>query len=98
MTTSGTTGIPKCMEWTGCARLAQARHYISKLKITRDDVIIRGGQNIFPQEIEDLLVQHAKITEIAIVRMSDRQMGEKACAYVVLKPHQEFTFKEMVFF
>ncbi len=62
------------------------------------DIIIRGGQNIYPKEVEDLLVQHPKIAEVAIVRMPDQQMGEKACAYVVPKPQQEFTFEEMVSF
>jgi len=62
------------------------------------DIIIRGGQNVYPKEMEDQLVQHAKIAEVAIVRMPDRQMGEKACAYVVLKPQQRFTFEEMVSF
>lgn len=62
------------------------------------DVIIRGGQNIYPKEVEDLLSQHEKIAEVAIVRMPDREMGEKACAYVVLKPQQELTFEEMVSF
>jgi len=60
------------------------------------DIIIRGGQNIYPKEVEDLLIQHAKITEVAIVRMPDRQMGEKACAYIVLKPRQRLNFEEMV--
>ena len=62
------------------------------------DIIIRGGQNIYPKEVEDQLVQHAKIAEVAIVRMPDRQMGEKACAYIVLKPQQTLTFEEMVSF
>ncbi len=62
------------------------------------DIIIRGGQNIYPKEMEDQLVQHAKIAEAAIVRMPDRQMGEKACAYIVLKPQQRLTFEEMVSF
>ncbi len=62
------------------------------------DIIIRGGQNIYPKEIEDLLMQCPKIAELAIVRMPDRQMGEKACAYIVLKPRQTLTFEEMVTF
>lgn len=62
------------------------------------DIIIRGGQNIYPKEVEDQLASHAKIAEVAIVRMPDRQMGEKACAYIVLKPRQRLTFEEMVSF
>jgi non-ribosomal peptide synthetase component E (peptide arylation enzyme) len=62
------------------------------------DIIIRGGQNIYPKEIEDQLIQHEKIAEVAIVRMPDPQMGEKACAYIVPKPQQRVTFEEIVSF
>jgi non-ribosomal peptide synthetase component E (peptide arylation enzyme) len=62
------------------------------------DIIIRGGQNIYPKEVEDQLIQHDKIAEVAVVRMPDRQMGEKACAYIVLKPQQRLTFEAMVSF
>lgn len=64
----------------------------------KKDVIIRGGQNIYPVEIENLLLTHPKIANVAIVKMPDPLMGEKACAYVVLKEGQEFTFDEMVTF
>jgi non-ribosomal peptide synthetase component E (peptide arylation enzyme) len=62
------------------------------------DMIIRGGQNIYPAEIEGLLNEHPKISAIAIVSMPDREFGEKACAYVVPKPGETFTFDEMVSF
>lgn len=64
----------------------------------KKDVIIRGGQNIYPKEMEDLLLQHPKLSEVAIVKMPDREMGEKACAFVVLKPGESFTFQEMTSF
>ncbi|MBN2125769.1 MAG: AMP-binding protein [Deltaproteobacteria bacterium] len=64
----------------------------------KKDVIIRGGQNIYPKEIEDLLLQHPKVSEAAIVKMPDPEMGEKACAFVVLRPGQSFAFEEMVSF
>lgn len=59
------------------------------------DVIIRGAQNIYPVEIENLLFTHPKVSQVAIVGMPDLMMGEKACAYVVPKPGMEFTFEEM---
>ena len=59
------------------------------------DIIIRGGQNIYPAEIESLMQAHPKIAEVAVVAMPDTVMGEKACAYVVPKAGQSFTFKEM---
>ncbi|MEJ2717752.1 MAG: AMP-binding protein [Deltaproteobacteria bacterium] len=62
------------------------------------DVIIRGGQNIYPAEIEGLLNEHPKVSAISIVAMPDREFGERCCAYVVPKPGETFTFEEMVSF
>lgn len=47
------------------------------------DIIIRKGENISPKEVEDLLLTHDDITEIAIVGVPDPQTGERACAVVV---------------
>ncbi len=62
------------------------------------DMIIRGGQNIYPAEIEGLLLAHPQVSAAAVVRMPDRVMGERACAYIVLKPGGELSFEEMVSF
>jgi non-ribosomal peptide synthetase component E (peptide arylation enzyme) len=62
------------------------------------DIIIRGGQTIYPKEIEEILAQHPKVSEAALVRLSDVEMGEQACAFVVPKPGQTLTFEEMVSF
>jgi len=48
------------------------------------DIIIRGGMNISTREIEDHLLQHPAIANVALVGMPDERLGEKACAYVVL--------------
>ena len=47
------------------------------------DLIIRGGQNIFPADIEAVLSQHPKINEVAVVGIPDAEMGERVCAFVV---------------
>ncbi len=47
------------------------------------DVIIRNGENIAPKEIEDLLVSHPDIAEVAIVGLADDKTGERACAVIV---------------
>ncbi|UGT91284.1 AMP-binding protein [Mycobacterium ostraviense] len=47
------------------------------------DIIIRNGENISPKEIEDILVNHPGIAEIAIVGLPDERTGERACAVVV---------------
>ncbi|RLC22882.1 MAG: o-succinylbenzoate--CoA ligase, partial [Deltaproteobacteria bacterium] len=62
------------------------------------DMIIRGGQNIYPAEIEGLLNEHPKVASVAIVGYPDREMGERCCAYVIPKAGQDFTFEEMVEF
>lgn len=62
----------------------------------KKDMIIRGGQNIYPAEIENLLLQHPRVFSVAVVGMPDPIMGEKACAYIVPKPGQTFSFVEMV--
>jgi len=62
------------------------------------DVIIRGGQNIYTSEIEELLMQHPKVNDVAIVRMPDPVMGEKQCAYVIPKRGQTFDSEEMISF
>ena len=47
------------------------------------DIIIRNGENIAPKEVEDLLVGHPDIAEIAIVGLPDPRTGERACAVIV---------------
>jgi len=50
------------------------------------DVIIRGGENIPVVEVEGILYGHPSIQEVAVVAMPDARLGERACAFVVLKP------------
>ncbi len=49
----------------------------------KKDMILRGAQNIFPKELEDILSAHPKIRDVAIVGMSDPVMGQRVVAYVV---------------
>jgi len=63
-----------------------------------DDVILRGGQNIYPAEIEILLADHPKIERVAVVGMPDRTMGQKCCAFVVSRQGEIPTFDEIVSF
>jgi non-ribosomal peptide synthetase component E (peptide arylation enzyme) len=64
----------------------------------KKEVIIRGGQNIYPAEIEGLLFMHPKVKHVAVVPMPDLIMGEKACAFVVTKDKEEMTFDDMTAF
>ena len=67
-----------------------------KIMGRKKDIIIRGGQNIYPKEIEDYLLAHRKVTNVAVVPMPDPLMGERACAFATVKPGEQFTFDEMV--
>ncbi|PSR20890.1 MAG: O-succinylbenzoate--CoA ligase [Sulfobacillus acidophilus] len=49
----------------------------------KKDMILRGAQNIFPKEIEDLLSAHPQVRDIAVVGMPDPILGERVCAFVV---------------
>jgi acyl-CoA synthetase (AMP-forming)/AMP-acid ligase II len=51
-----------------------------------DDTIIRGGENISPAEIEDVLIHHPGVREVAIIGLPDDEWGEKTCAVVVRQP------------
>lgn len=62
----------------------------------KKDMIIRGGQNIYPLEVENILRTHPKVLDVAIVGMPDPIMGEKCCAYVVSRPGRQLAFEEMV--
>ncbi|MBM4761274.1 medium-chain fatty-acid--CoA ligase [Bacillus sp. B15-48] len=53
------------------------------------DIIIRGGENISSTEIENILLQHPNVKEVAVVGMPDERLGERSCAYVVLNQPQD---------
>lgn len=59
------------------------------------DLIIRGGENIPVMEIENLLYKHPAIALAAIVGYPDARLGEKACAFVTVKPGHTFSIEEM---
>jgi acyl-CoA synthetase (AMP-forming)/AMP-acid ligase II len=62
------------------------------------DVIIRGGQNISSEEIENLLQGHPKLADVAVIGYPDERVGEKVCVVVVPKKDQTVTFEEIVDF
>ncbi|EEZ7630157.1 medium-chain fatty-acid--CoA ligase [Escherichia coli] len=71
------------------------------IKITgrKKDIIVRGGENISSREVEDILLQHPKIHDACVVAMPDERLGERSCAYVVLKaPHHSLSLEEVVVF
>jgi non-ribosomal peptide synthetase component E (peptide arylation enzyme) len=60
------------------------------------DMILRGGQNIYPLEIVNILSGHPKIADVQIIAMPDPDMGERACTFVVPRKGERFTFDEMI--
>ncbi len=62
------------------------------------DVIIRGGENIPVIEIEALLYKHPSVASVAIVAYPDERLGERACAFVTLRPGRQLSFEEMTEF
>jgi len=58
-------------------------------------MIIRGGENIFPREIEEFLIRHPKVTDVQIVGVPDRFFGEEQLAVVVPKEGEQLTEEEL---
>jgi len=56
-----------------------------------DDMIVSGGENVFPGEVEDLLEQHPDIAEVAVLGVEDEEFGQRLAAWVVRAPGSELT-------
>jgi len=59
------------------------------------DMLIRGGENIYPREIEDFLYTHPKISEAQVFGVPDEKMGEEVCVWIQLKDGQSATDQEI---
>jgi non-ribosomal peptide synthetase component E (peptide arylation enzyme) len=64
----------------------------------KKEIINRGGKKYFPREIEELLYQHPKIMQAAIVGAPDPRLGEKNCLCAIVKPGSELKLEEVVSF
>jgi long-chain acyl-CoA synthetase len=62
----------------------------------KKDLIIRGGFNIYPKDIEEVLYKHPAVAEAAVVGMPDELMGEEVVAYVSLKPDGRANAEELI--
>jgi acyl-CoA synthetase (AMP-forming)/AMP-acid ligase II len=60
-----------------------------------DDVIVRGAENISPGEIEEVLIDHPAVREVAVVGIPDTEWGEAVAAAVVLEPDADVTVEEL---
>ena len=59
------------------------------------EMIIRGGENIYPKEIEDFIYTHPKVSDVQVIGVPDEQYGEEIMACVILKEGETMTEKEM---
>jgi len=64
----------------------------------KKDLIIRGGFNIYPREVEEVLYAFPKTAEAAVIAMPDALMGEDVLAFVVLKPGEAATDDDVMAF
>ena len=61
----------------------------------KKDMIIRGGYNVYPNEIEEIFYTHLSVAEVAIIGLPDSVLGEVSCAAIVLKPEFSATVEEL---
>jgi long-chain acyl-CoA synthetase len=64
----------------------------------KSDMIIRGGENIYPREIDDILYTHPAVAHAAVIGVPDELYGEEVAAFVVLKNGKEVTDEELMAF
>lgn len=80
---------------TGDLATMNARGYVNIVGRVKD-MIIRGGENIYPAEIESFLMRHPKISEAQVVGVPDSFMGEEVAALIRLKPDETADESEIV--
>jgi len=59
------------------------------------DLVIRGGENIYPREIEEFLYRHPKVQDVQVVGLPDKKYGEELCAWIIPKPGQTLEADEI---
>jgi fatty-acyl-CoA synthase len=60
-----------------------------------DEMIVSGGENVFPREVEDLLADHESVEEVAVVGVRDEEFGQRLRAFVVVRPDRELNESEV---
>jgi fatty-acyl-CoA synthase len=59
------------------------------------DMVIRGGENVYPREIEEFLYRNKKIADVQVIGVPDSRYGEELCAWVKLRPGEQATAEEI---
>ncbi|GAA3605257.1 AMP-binding protein [Marihabitans asiaticum] len=60
-----------------------------------DDMVIVGGENVYPIEVESLLAQHPAVREVSVVGVPDPDLGQRLAAFIALMPGEELTAEEV---
>lgn len=82
---------------TGDVGVFDANGYLKIVGRTKE-MIIRGGANIYPREIEEALYEHSRVRDAAVVGLPDARLGERVCACVVTRDGQAMNLQEVVEF
>ena len=82
---------------TGDVGIFDERGYLKIVGRTKE-MIIRGGANIYPREIEEALYEHPRVRDAAVVGVPDARLGERVCACIVTKDGEPMTFEEVIEF
>ena len=60
-----------------------------------DEMIVSGGENVFPREVEDLLAEHPKIEEVAVIGVPDPEFGQRLKAFVVVREGERLSEQQV---
>ena len=80
---------------TGDLATMDAEGYVAIVGRSKD-MIIRGGENIYPREIEEFLYGHPQIQDVQVIGVPDEKYGEEVMAWVILKPGQMTTADDLI--
>jgi fatty-acyl-CoA synthase len=79
------TGDLATLDADGCGNI------VGRIK----DMVIRGGENVYPREVEEFLYRHPAIQDVQVIGVPDPKYGEELCAWIVLKPGAALTPEEV---
>jgi len=75
---------------TGDLATMDAQGYVNIVGRIKD-MVIRGGENVYPREIEEFLYRHPAVSDVQVIGVPDARYGEELCAWIILKPGHSVT-------
>ena len=79
---------------TGDLATMDAEGYVNIVGRSKD-MVIRGGENIYPREVEEFLYRHPQVQDVQVVGVPDVRYGEELCAWVIVKPGQTLSEEDV---